>query len=320
MLRRVIDGLARWLPRRRRPRSVAGVPSRSAAWPVPPADAETAFLMIGCQRSGTHLLRELLNSNPQVAVLAEPFSPHDGRLAWQPFVHGLPPDRYPPATAADAGPVLDEYLDLVRHTKRRQPDRFGKWKPRLKTVGLDVKYNQLRFVAPVFSDLDGPPLLLDYASRRGIGVVHLVRRNVFETAVSMIIANARKYWQNYDGRSIDRRYHVPPNELLFFMRWIVNSRTVFQGLAQGLTIHECCYEDIVADLARIDASGRFPTDTVALRPLADFLRVPNDFHFQGQLHKAIDKPYEQVIENYAEILEVVTDSEFAAFAPGIGPR
>jgi hypothetical protein len=97
------------------------------------------------------------------------------------------------------------------------------------------------------------------------------------------------------------------------MRWISNQRAEFQRLAHGISICECVYEDLVADLARVDADGVFPSDAKSLRPLAEFLSVPNQFRYMGNIHKAINRPYEEVIENYDEVLRAVEASEFAEF-------
>jgi hypothetical protein len=201
----------------------------------------------------------------------------------------------------------------VRQDVLRNPDWYGGRKPTLKTIGLDIKYNQLRFVTPVFSDLTVRPFLLDYLSQRRIGVVHLLRRNVFHNAVSIMIANARQFWQNYDGRRIEGRFQISPHDLVWYMRWIVAERETFQRMSQDFAICECFYEDIVADLARVDSSGQFPEDTLALGPIAEFLGVPNRFQYHGKIQKAINKPYEEVIENYDDVMRAVADSEFAEF-------
>jgi LPS sulfotransferase NodH len=290
------------------------IPYGSPAQPVRPPGFENAFALIGCQRTGTHLLREILNTNPAIAVMAEVFSQYPHRAYWQNFLRRQPASRFPPQRPAEAAALLDEYFEVVRRDVHRRPDWYGGAKPKLKTVGLDIKYNQLRFVAPVFGDITARPLLLSYMSDRGIGIVHLIRRNLMHTAISIIIANQRNLWQNYDGRKIDGKFQIPPKELLIYMRWVAAERGEFQRLAYNIPIFDCYYEDLVVDLARVHADAIFPSDTTTLGPLATFLNVPNEFRHRGNIHKAINKPYPDVIENYDEVLRTVEDSEFAEFA------
>ena len=73
-----------------------------------------SFAIIACQRSGTHLLREILNSNPNLAIVTEALSPGNYPGTWYNFLARNPAERVPPATAVEATTLLDEYLSSVR--------------------------------------------------------------------------------------------------------------------------------------------------------------------------------------------------------------
>jgi hypothetical protein len=141
----------------------------------------------------------------------------------------------------------------------------------------------------------------------------MVRKNLFQSALSIIIANLRNVWQNYDGRVIQGRFQISPRELLMYMRWIRDERDEFCRLAHDLSVHTCVYEDLAEDVGRVDAEGNFLADTPTLRAIAAFLEVPNSFCFKRNIHKAINRPYAEIIENYDELVRAVEESEFAEF-------
>jgi hypothetical protein len=147
----------------------------------------------------------------------------------------------------------------------------------------------------------------------------MVRKNLLHAALSLIIANLRKVWQNYEGYVIEGQYRVPCEELLFFIMWIRDERDEFVRLAQDLPLHTCYYEDLVADLGRVNAAGVFPDNTTTLGRIATFFDVPNQFRFDGKICKVINRPYAEILENYDEVVCAVKDSEFAEFAETMEP-
>jgi hypothetical protein len=282
-------------------------------WFQPPPTCDKLFALVGCQRTGTHFLREIMNTNPAVAVMAEVFSNYPRPVYWHNFVRSLPKRRYPPLLPPDAMALLDEYVQVVQRDIHIRSDWYGGPKPALEIVGFDVKYNQLKCVAPVFSDLRVRPFLFDYFRQRGVRVIHMVRKNLLQTALSIIIANLRSVWQNYDGRLIEGRFQISPRELLMYMRWIREERDEFCRLGHDLSVHSCGYEDLAGDVGRVDAEGNFPADSPTLSAIATFLGVPNTFRFKRNIHKAINRPYAEIIENYDELVRAVDESEFAEF-------
>ena len=294
--------------------NAVGVQELSALPPTVPL-----FALIACQRTGTQLLREILNSNPAIALLAEPFSASPELVYWQSFVRTLPTNAFPPQSAIDALALLDRYVALVRQSVDENCEWYGGPKTEWRAVGLDVKYNQLKCISPMFSNLQAQPVLLEYIHARQIPIVHLVRENLAHTALSMIVANARKVWHTYDGRPMEGRYRVSPAELFGYMNWIKTEREEFTRLAQGLMVQTIVYEDLVDDVSRVNVAGDFPSDTRALSRLAAFLDVPNRFRNDRLMRKVINKPYTDVLENCDELVAALEASEFSEFAPTLLP-
>ncbi len=277
------------------------------------------FALVACQRTGTQVLREVLNTSPAVALLAEPFSVGPEPVYWQNFVRTLPASEFPPRSASDALAILDSYVALIRQDVGRNCEWYGGPKSQLRAIGLDVKYNQVKCANPIVSDLRAQPLLIEYFRERKIPIVHLVRQNVAYTALSMIVANTRKVWHTYDTRPIEGRYRVSPAELIGYMQWIKEEREEFRRITQALTVQTIVYEDLADDLSRINAAGDFPQDTRVLSRLAALLDVPNHFRNDRQMCKVINKPYAEILENCDELVAALETSEFSEFAQTLSP-
>jgi hypothetical protein len=208
-------------------------------------------------------------------------------------------------------------MQYVRGHVQIDEAMYGGRKENPTTVGLDVKYNQLKSVEPLFTNLHARPVLLEYFHQRGFRVVHLVRKNLLHQGISLLISNLRKVWRNYDGATLPGQYSIPPDELIGYMNWAQTEREEFSRLAEDLQPHVCYYEDVIEDIAGIDKDGVFSQDTRALRPLADFLQVPNRFHYNQCLPKVLNRPYSEFIENYKEVVSAIKESEFAEFTDSI---
>ena len=104
------------------------------------------FVVIGAQRTGTNILREILNTNEQIAMLGEVLSPSPAPAHWDNFRRRLPLHSVLPATPGEAESLLDEYFEFVQYRIRNH--WAGNKKNRSRAFGVDIKYNQLTNIAP----------------------------------------------------------------------------------------------------------------------------------------------------------------------------
>lgn len=270
------------------------------------------FVVIGAQRTGTNLLREILNTNPQIAMLGEILSPSAAPAHWDNFLRGQPPGTFPPATPAEAEALLDRYFQFVLYRIRNH------WvsgdKSRCRAIGVDIKYNQLRHIAPVDWSTAEPPFLLPYLKSRGAALIHTTRRNVIHCAISAMIAEERNLWHNYEGVVIDRRYYVDAGTCLSYAKTIVHDRDAFLEAAGGCKIAEACYEDLTEEISRAVPGGEIPEGPGPLRDIAKTLWVPFSFRHEGRLQKAINVPYSRLLLNQEALSLALKESEFSAFA------
>lgn len=274
----------------------------------------THFALVGSQRSGTNFLRELLNTNPPTVVHGEVMLPYPLPITWHNFLRNMAGPRVPPVTKEDAIALVDEYLVFsVADTRRGYVGKSGE----LKAIGFDIKYNQLRFIAPVLWDLRDPPFLFEYMRLRNVPVLHMQRRNALHQALSITIAEARGVYHNY-GRKVDSsRVAIDPDRLLGNLQWVVEEAASFRALAHGLDVLDVYYEDLVEECNAALPDGRLRVESRLMDRIRQFLGVYNSFSRPTSLQKVIDRPYAEVLENYEAVLTAVRKSPFEQLAASI---
>jgi len=274
------------------------------------SETDRLFVVIGAQRTGTNILREILNTNEQIAMLGEIFSPSPALAHWDNFCRGLPTGGVLPATCSDAESLLDCYFGFVRYRIRNHWE--GNTKCRSHIFGVDIKYNQLGFIAPGDWDPSSAPFILCYLRSRGATIVHTTR-NIIHCAISALVADQRNLWHNYAGAAIDRKYHIDVEQCLGYAKALLRDRAAFLNAAGGCAIVNCRYESLVDDMKRAHADGRISEGPGPLHNIAESLGAPFDFRYDGRLQKAIDVPYSRLLSNHDALVGRLKNSEFSAF-------
>jgi len=262
------------------------------------------FAMVGTQRTGTNLLRELLSGNPEIAAEGEIFTPgEDGLSAFERFQREAGLGR--PAAYPQAEQQFTAFLaDLWRR-------RAG----RARLYGIDIKYSQLRAVTPHFEPLCSIPMVAQFLQASGCKILHVVRENVLHAALSEAIAAGRQIWHHRDGEAIDRPVAVDCRDLVRIMQEKSLDRRIFASLMEGTgRMLTCEYERIVRGLGMVDAEGRLIGEDNPIFDIADFLGVARNFRRPPNLQqKVVQAPYREIVANYRELVDTVRRTEFAAF-------
>jgi hypothetical protein len=264
------------------------------------------FAVIGAQRTGTNILRETLNTNDQIAMLGEVLSPSPAPAHWDNFCRGLPARSTQPNSFEEAEELLDRYFEFVRYRIHNHWE--GNRKSRSHAIGVDIKYNQLRLIAP--TDWDSKlPFMLSYLISRGAILIHTTR-NVIHSAISTMIATQRNLWHNYDGTVIEASYQIDVEECVAQARTIKQERESFLSFVQGCKLVGCRYERLMEDLDRAESGERIPSGPGPLRNIAEALGSLYDFRYDRRLQKAINIPYSRLLSNYDALIRRLETSEF----------
>jgi LPS sulfotransferase NodH len=281
----------------------------------PRAGLPQLFVVIGAQRTGTNLLRELLNTNEHIAMLGEILMPSPAPAHWDNFCRALRLGGVVPANCREAQALLDRYFEFVEYRIRNHwadNEKSGS-----RAFGVDIKYNQLARIAPADSYPGSlSPFILRYLQSRGAILIHTTR-NVIHCAISALIALQRHFWHNYEGAVIKQKYHIGVEECLGYARTILHQRALFLSAAGGCQVIECPYESLIADIERSTSLPDICDGAGPLRDIVIALGVPFGFRYYGRLQKAINVPYAKLISNYDALVKGLCDSEFSALASSL---
>jgi LPS sulfotransferase NodH len=269
------------------------------------------FVVIGAQRTGTNILREILNTNEQIAMLGEVLTPSPAPAHWENFCRTQPLRIIHPESASEAEALLDRYFEFVQYRIRHHWE--GNRKSRSHAFGVDIKYNQLRHIAPANWSPSSPAFILGYLRSREATLVHTTR-NVVHCAISTMIASRRNLWHNYEGAVIDCGYHLDIQECLEYARTILKHREAFMEASAGCKVVNCSYENLTEDIARAGTQQEIPDVPGPLQDIAQALESSFTFRYDRRLQKAINIPYSKLISNYDLLIRQLKDSEFSTMA------
>jgi LPS sulfotransferase NodH len=272
------------------------------------------FTVVGTQRTGTTLLRDILNSNAEVAMAAEIMIPYPDNCHWNRFVPTLPEGWLPPRDEAAGLALFDRYFEHFDNeiwTNWKEPKR------RAHVIGVDIKCDQFRLVEPVGWPAAAPPFLLHYAQTRGVVLINTIRRNVVQCMISYMLGLQRDFWHNYEGRKVERAYELDIDESLAWARGIVQQQRELELFTRDSLVVRCYYEDLVEAIADADPDKDLSDHPGVLHDIAAALGVPRRFRYDGRLQRATNKPYPEIIANYDAFLAAIEASEFAPWAATI---
>lgn len=178
--------------------------------------------------------------------------------------------------------LLDEYMSYLVRTL---PD--ATW-----TV-LDVKYSHVHNFNGAWWDFVSPPFLVEYARKRTIPVIHLVRENVYQTGISNIYAQKSGVWS---ARSADD----VPSTVVQIPRRLLERRVA--RLVR--TIHQ--FEEWLSEYPHL----RITYESLVASPDEVVTQIGGYLGFRGEtLLKSgfvrTTPPYEEAVENFHELKHLV---------------
>ncbi|MBE0410697.1 MAG: sulfotransferase [Anaerolineales bacterium] len=246
---------------------------------VPGHKGYTRFIILSRSRSGSNLLRGLLNSHSQVVTFSEMFK--------NPNIIGWDISGYP-----NSGRVLDLFQKDTRLFIRKEV--FKKFPKQIKAVGFKIFYYHAygTELAPVW----------DYLKEdHRIHVIHLKRNNILKTHVSKKRAQITDNWINLTGeRETAPKFKLDYEELLNDFTqtraWEAEAEQFFKGHPKIEINYEQLVRDFAGEMTKIQA----------------FLGLDYEQVFP-QTHKQASKPLSATIENYLELKKRFADTPWEVF-------
>lgn len=243
----------------------------------PPYTGLAPYIVLSTQRTGSHLLGDVLKSHPAFAHSGETLLPGTRkRGSFDAFMDRM--DRCPSVKT-----VWYRYLQYLRQDK-----------PNAEHVGFLVKYGHVRRIGGL--DLVSDPLFAR------VRIIHLVRRNALRTAVSHQLAVAREvHVTRVPMEHKVNSLSVHPDRLLKMVRQKLAAAQVFR---RQLASRERCIELAYEDLMEGDeVRGEIVTR------LCDFFDVRDAFSRIPGTIKLAPQPLEHLLENYSEVATIFREAD-----------
>jgi LPS sulfotransferase NodH len=246
-------------------------------------------LLLAAERSGTHLLRSILSTAPEVAAPGEICNAAQqpsgaGKLSFLKFREGAcrADNRFFFPSLPVQKALMDRYCDFVRRSNKSSS-----------VIVLDVKYSHVHNFNAFWWDFLEAPYLLQYARKNGFKIIHLIRHKVYRTAISGLYAEASGVWRaqsseelkhiqiTADRRKLDKRAKQIVHQIALFRRWLHRSDCI-----------EIAYEELAER-----------PDRLLLR-LRDFFALDSQFANRPGFIKTTP-PLQDVILNLGDISEIL---------------
>lgn len=241
------------------------------------AEDPAGYVILSTQRTGSHLLGNILGSHPAFAQAGDVLIPgREKRGSFDVF-----------ARSAGALPPASLWRNYLAHL--REP------KPTASYVGILVKYWLVDRIAGL--DLTSDPVFADTR------IVHLVRRNTLRVVASHHLATARgvhasKKHQTYEVNSVS----IPPRAVLRSIQKREKTVQEFRDRLAGRprTI-EVAYEEI------LDGGSVSPQ---LIDRLCSFFEVDDRFSRKPETLKLAPEPLADLIDNYDEVASILRGTDF----------
>ena len=233
----------------------------------------TQFIIVSNGRSGSNLLLNLLTSHPRVSHCGEYFT--DKRMKQEDF---------------SGRDVAVEFRDEL---KRKGFE---------KAVGAKFLYYQLEEEYAERFDVPSLKTVQEFVrSDVRLKIVHLTRRNLLKTVVSMLVAAKTGVYRAHDQKELprDAAVFIDPADCIRRMEEIQQFENRVREWFRHHDVHEMVYEDLVADQDK------------QTNRLLKFLRV-DSMPLQGRMVRQ-SRSLQDSVSNYEELAAALAGTDFETF-------
>jgi hypothetical protein len=263
-------------------------------------------ILIARPRSGTTAFRDLLEGHPQLAVRGEIFHNQHGDKEdyyYHYFLQSV--TRDPNLALPSAGNVARLFRGYIEH--------ITDWQARVRKpkewLLLSVNYNSLHVMNTFWQNFYQPPHLLTIIKHSNYHVIHMIRRNVVEAALSQLRAQRTGFWHLRDGETAPpeaaARVVIAPQPFLAELRArqleIELIETALRRYPHCLTLeYETLYDD----------AGR--SVPAAMARVEEFLGLRHPVPIDTRFRRTRSANPGDWVENYDALRDALAGTEFAA--------
>lgn len=236
----------------------------------------TKFVIVGVQRTGTTWIRTTLNNHPSIQALGEVFLFSRGRFSmWRTEGRGIE-QSYGDYIEQSARGRLMHFVNRRRIVERYLEQLFSRQD--FQAVGFKL----MRTQAKQF------PMIVPYARKHKVRVIHVVRDNVLKTHISRETAKRRKLAHSTSHVPV-QRITLRTSGLVSKLHQIASDNFEWERVFADSPYMRLTYESFVVDR------------TTELSRLYSFLSVEPVHGVASNLVKINPQAIRDVLANYAEV-------------------
>ncbi len=238
----------------------------------------TQFVILGRGRTGSNFLRSLLNAHPQVVAFGELFE-NQQKIGW-----GLPGYSQSSKT---------QHLFLTDPVEFLETKIFGLHPRSVKTVGFKLFYYHAQ-------DSQWASLWKYLHSQRDVRILHVKRKNILRTHLSLKKAFITKEWVSTSKSRRDLSISLDYDDCLQAFETTRAWENEYDRFFQVHKTLEIFYEDLAHD------------DAHEMGRVEEFLGLAH-VPVQTSMRKQATLPLSKAISNYVELKEKFRDSPWEVF-------
>jgi LPS sulfotransferase NodH len=239
----------------------------------------TKFIIVSACRTGSNLLRSLLNSHSQILVFGEIFQKSD-RIGW--YLPGYSQKRK----------LLAIYRKAPAKFVRKKV--FSEYPRGISAVGFKYMYEQKKFKS--WNSLN--PF---FKNNKALQIIHLKRKNILKSYVSLLTALQTEKWVSYTGaQAVPSPVTINYDECLWQFKKTRTYQEYFDTFFADHPKIEVIYEDLIADRQS------------EMKRIQSFLGTDYE-HLFPSIYKQSHRPLSKAIANYAGLKRDFLGTEWEMF-------
>lgn len=224
-------------------------------------------------------------------------------VCWSTFAKTLPPHLVSWPLFTDGFEALQLWMAAIR---KDVDDRWNK--PDASIIGFDIKYNQMPSFAPRYWDVTAEPFFLHFVRKAGAKVIHLTRRNIFQSIISGHVADHVGQWHYTGDEQLQSTTEIDPEWCYWRCVQIQQEQVAIENHLSRTPHIDVTYEDLTKSLKGLERGARITSGP--LMDIADFVGVEPHFTMDNTLKKAVSRPYNEVIRNFDAVRQRFRNTPF----------
>lgn len=242
-------------------------------------------VLLSHERSGSHLLKHLLEANPKVSTTGEicnlDYVTEADETSFFLFRNNL--SRFHPEILSPFQDCMDVVLDGY----------FHKLKTTLSSevILVDIKYGHVHNLSAYWMGHGWDNTFIAYLKSRNVKVVHLYRRNVFSAVASAHLSNALRQWSSDKGIVEDARVPIPKDVFFSQLVGLASEVITWRHRLKPLSVFSLSYEEV---------SDSAATGYPIVLELGRFLGLTPDWS-PSAADKKMSPPIEELVTNFGEL-------------------